>query len=228
MAAGEVVAEFVGHEDYQKRYGKRQAIQKRRRMAVSETEGLDESVERNGLIVRVGGGEMRPGEKGCEQRQKKQCGCKGERTSRRMQRDGLIIGGGRWRLGPRRRLRENGSAFFRFRRIHENLLGDGRVGVFQSLKFFAGLETNRFARRNADFFAGAGIAPDAGFSRLDAEDSEFAELDALAATERALQRFEDGFYGLLRFGAADVGLCHHSIYDVELDHNRLQCIRARC
>ena len=62
MAAGEVMAEFMGHENYKKRERERQAIQKRGRVKVSEAEGLEESVERGSLIVRIGSGEMRTGD----------------------------------------------------------------------------------------------------------------------------------------------------------------------
>jgi len=131
-------------------------------------------------------------------------------------------------VGPCGRLYEGGSALLWFLKAHKNLFGGRCGGVFQSLQFFAGLETHRLARRNADFFAGARIPSNAGLARLDAEDAEFAKFDALAAAQSALQRFEDGLDGLFRFRAADICLGHHSIYDVELDHTTLQESVARC
>lgn len=96
---------------------------------------------------------------------------------------------------------------------------------FDALEFFTGFETDGFAWGNVDFFAGAGIAADAGFARLDAEDAEAAELDALAAAESLLERFKNGFDGLLGLGAADESLGNNRIDDVQLDHTRLQLQR---
>jgi hypothetical protein len=89
------------------------------------------------------------------------------------------------------------------------------------LEFFAGFEANGFAGRDADFFAGAGVAADAGFAGLDAENAEAAEFDALAAAESLLQGIKNGFDGLLGFGAADESLGYNRIHDVQLDHTRL-------
>jgi len=47
-------------------------------------------------------------------------------------------------------------------------------------------------------------------------------------TLKTLEGLKDGFDGLLRFGAADVRLGDHCVYDVQLDHNRLQESVARC
>jgi len=102
------------------------------------------------------------------------------------------------------------------------------LGVFQALELFARLEADGFARRDANFFAGAGIAPDAGLAGLDAENAESAEFDALAAAERLLERFEDGFNGLFRFGAADICRGYHGVYNVQLDHASLLAVVARC
>jgi hypothetical protein len=89
------------------------------------------------------------------------------------------------------------------------------------LEFFAGFEADGFAGRDADFFAGAGVAADAGFAGLDAEDAEAAEFDALAAAESLLERIENGFNGLLGFGAADESFGDNRVDDVQLDHTRL-------
>jgi hypothetical protein len=89
------------------------------------------------------------------------------------------------------------------------------------LEFFAGFEADGFAGRDAYFFAGAGVAANAGFAGFNAEDAEAAELDALAAAECLLERFENRFDRLLGFGAADESLGHNRIHDVQLDHTRL-------
>jgi hypothetical protein len=95
------------------------------------------------------------------------------------------------------------------------------LGGFDTLKFFAGFEADGFAGRDTDFLAGAGVAADAGFAGLDAEDAEAAEFDALATAESLLEGFEDSFDGLLGFGAADESLGDNRIDDVQLDHTRL-------
>jgi len=100
-------------------------------------------------------------------------------------------------------------------------------GALEALEFLAGLEADGFAGRNVDFFTGAGITADAGLARLDAEDAEAAELDALAAAEGLLEGFEDGFDGLLGLGAADVRRRHDGVYDIELNHVFLQRL-GRC
>jgi hypothetical protein len=103
----------------------------------------------------------------------------------------------------------------------ERRIGLRLFGGFDALEFFAGFEADGFAGGDADFFAGTGVAADAGFAGLDAEDAEAAELDALAAAESLLEGFEDGFDGLLGFGAADESLGDNRIDDVQLDHTRL-------
>src|SRR5258707_7908429 len=98
---------------------------------------------------------------------------------------------------------------------------------FDSLQLFSRLEAHRLARRNVNLFAGARVAANTGLARLHAEDTKAPELDALAAAERTFQRLEDGFDSLLGLGAANVRRCHDSVYDIELDHMRLQQL-GRC
>ena len=101
------------------------------------------------------------------------------------------------------------------------------LGTLEALELFSGLEADGFAGRNVDFFPGAGIAADAGLARLDAEDAKAAELDALAAAEGLLERFENGFGGLLSLGAADVRRGDDGVYDVQLNHTSLRRIRGQ-
>jgi len=91
-------------------------------------------------------------------------------------------------------------------------------GGFHALEFFAGLEADGFAGRDVDFFAGAGVAADTGFAGLDTENTEAAELDALAAAESLLERLEDGFHRLFGLGAADHGFGDHRVDDIEFNH----------
>src|ERR1700742_2340614 len=101
-------------------------------------------------------------------------------------------------------------------------------GSFQTLQFFSGLEADRFARRNVHFFTGAWIAADAGLARLDAEDTEAAQLNALPAAECVFQRFEYRLDRLFRLGAADVGrrCVDDGIHNVQLDHTILPLVLA--
>ena len=72
---------------------------------------------------------------------------------------------------------------------------------------FAGFEAHGLARRNVDLFAGARIASDAGLARLDVEDAEAPQLDALAAAKRILQGLEDRLHGLLCLWCASRDVC---------------------
>jgi hypothetical protein len=86
--------------------------------------------------------------------------------------------------------------------------------LLERLQFFAGLEAHGFSRRDADLFAGTGIAPDASLSRLHAEYTEFAQLNPLAAPHGVLQRLKDSLHGLFGFCAADIRLCYDGIHNV--------------
>src|SRR5271167_1699275 len=56
--------------------------------------------------------------------------------------------------------------------------------LFNGLQLFARLKANRFPRRNVDFRAGAGIAPNSGLSRANREDTKAAQFDAVALGKR--------------------------------------------
>jgi len=91
----------------------------------------------------------------------------------------------------------------------------------KGLKFFAGLEPDGFARRNAHLLAGPGIPADAGLARFHIKNAESAKLDAVAATQGILHCLEDRLHGLFGFRAGYVRFLNDCIYDVELDHNGL-------
>jgi len=101
------------------------------------------------------------------------------------------------------------------------------LGAFETLEFFAGLEADGFAGRNVNFFTGTGIAADPGLARLDAEDAEAPELDALAAAKGLLERFENGFDGLLGLSTADTRRGDDGVYDVQLNHTSLRRFRGQ-
>ena len=72
-------------------------------------------------------------------------------------------------------------------------------GLCEDLEILAWLEANRFAGVDCDFGAGARVAADACLAGLDGEDAKAAKLDAVAAAEGRLHRFEDGVDCGLRF-----------------------------
>src|SRR5258708_17725681 len=129
---------------------------------------------------------------------------------------------------PRRYFQKWGNAPLSFRWGHNKIFGLACGRVFESLEFFPGLEAHRFSGGNADFFAGAGIAPDAGLPWLHAEYAELAQLDALPASHGVLQGLKDSLHGLLRFCAADVRLSYDCIHNIQLYHTVLPLYVARC
>src|SRR5262252_2799108 len=226
MTAGKIMSQFMRQKNCEERDGKGDSAEEKRRMLIGEAKGFKERIEGRGPVVSISGGKMSAGDERSEKREEEKSTGEDKRFHRRMGPSRFVVVAMAWKIGPRRGAQKNGSALFWFRRVHKVLFCSGRRGVFESLKFFAGLEANGFSRRDADLFAGAGIATNASFSGLDAEDAELAKFDALPAAEGALERLKDGFDGLLRFGAADVRLCDHCVYDVELDHNRPPRIRG--
>ena len=94
------------------------------------------------------------------------------------------------------------------------------VYLVEEVEVLAGLEAYGFAGDDADFGAGAGVAADAGFSRPYVEDSETAQLDALAVRQGALHAFEDGFDSHFGLGFSDSCFVYDFVDDVELDQGR--------
>jgi hypothetical protein len=209
----------MGQENRQESDGEGDSLEKKRGVVVGETKGFEESIERRSLIVSIRGSEMSAGDKRSEEGEEEKSGGENERSGGRVSASRFIVGAMAWESGPRS-AEKDGSTLIWFRWVHKDLFGCSRRGVFQPLELLAGLKANSFSGRDADFFAGAGIAADTGLSGFDAEDAELAKFDALPSAEGAFERLKDSFDGLLCFGAADVGLRDHSVYDVELDHNR--------
>ena len=86
------------------------------------------------------------------------------------------------------------------------------------MEFFTGLEANCLAGGDRDFSAGAGIATDPGLSRLDGEDTEASQFDAIALHQRSLHAFEDGVNSRFGFGAWQSGAFDNPLYQVLLNH----------
>jgi hypothetical protein len=92
------------------------------------------------------------------------------------------------------------------------------VELVEDLKVFAGLEANGLARGDGNFGARARIAADSGFTWLDGEDAEAAQLDAIVLAECLLHCIEDGIDGYLGLGAGKASAFHYSLDEILLDH----------
>lgn len=62
VSAGEVMAQLMREENGEKGKGERNACEKRSGMKIDEAERLKEGVERGGLVMGIGGGEVRTGD----------------------------------------------------------------------------------------------------------------------------------------------------------------------
>jgi hypothetical protein len=86
--------------------------------------------------------------------------------------------------------------------------------LIEEVEFFSWLEADGFARSDADFSSGAGIAADAGLARTDVENAEAAQLDTLSLGEGALEGFEYGIDGSFSLVALQAGALNHLVNDV--------------
>ncbi len=73
------------------------------------------------------------------------------------------------------------------------------------MQILAGFEADGFAGRNGDLGPGSGIAADPGFARLDGEDTEPAQLDAIALDEALFHGSEDDVDCSFSLGAHEPG-----------------------
>ncbi len=93
------------------------------------------------------------------------------------------------------------------------------------MKILSRLETDGFSRGDRDFGAGAWVASDARLARLDGEDAESAELNAVSFGERLLHGFEDRVYGGFGLGADEAGALDDSLDEVLFDQtDSLSCV----
>jgi len=100
MAARKKMAEFMGQKNGQESGREGKAGEKGYGIFVEQRECAEEFVERDGLIVSIGGGELRAGgEAGAQCKEKKRYG-EEQRFERRTRKDRDIISGGRWRGAP--------------------------------------------------------------------------------------------------------------------------------
>ncbi len=103
-------------------------------------------------------------------------------------------------------------------------MGAARAGArldLQRLEFLSRLEPDRLSRWDAHLLAGAGVAANPGFARLDVEDAESAQFDSLAASEGVLHGLENGFDRLFGSGPGNIRLLDDGVNNVEFDHSGL-------
>ena len=91
----------------------------------------------------------------------------------------------------------------------------------EKVKLFARLEAYGFAGSDGDFSAGARIATDTCFARLDGKDTEAAEFDAVTCDEGLLHAVEDGVHGRFCLGPWKACTFHNPLYKVLLNHEEL-------
>jgi len=108
-------------------------------------------------------------------------------------------------------LRENGANCIRFKETIR------RIASIQQVQLFTGLEAHSLSWGNRDFCSGAGITPNAGFSRFDGEDAEASQLNAVTLAKRLFHGLEDGIDGGFRFDTGKPSTFHNSLDEVLLD-----------
>jgi hypothetical protein len=90
-------------------------------------------------------------------------------------------------------------------------------GLAERLEILAGLKANGFAGSDGDFGAGARIATDSGFARLDGEDAKATQFDTVATAQSVLHRFKDSVHGGLCLGPWKAGAFNYPLDEVLFD-----------
>lgn len=88
----------------------------------------------------------------------------------------------------------------------------------QHVQVLSGFETNGLSGGDRHLVAGAGIAADPGFARLDGEDTEAAQFDPVTFDEALLHGVEDGVYGGLGFCAHKPCAIDNPLDEILFDH----------
>ena len=89
--------------------------------------------------------------------------------------------------------------------------------LLEVLELFTGFEAYGSAWGDVDLFAGAWVAADAGLARLDSEDAEAPQFDAVAVGERALHGCKDGVHGGFCLITGQSCAFHDALDEVLLD-----------
>ena len=90
--------------------------------------------------------------------------------------------------------------------------------LVQQVEFLAGLEPDRFAGRDANLGAGSGVAANTRFARLDGEDAESAQLNAVAAAKGGLHGLENDVYRSFSLSARETRTLDYPLNQILLDH----------
>ena len=100
------------------------------------------------------------------------------------------------------------------------------------MKFLAGFEADRFARSDADFSTGSGIAAYPGLSWPYVEDAKTSQLNAFTSGEGLFHALKDGVHRRLRFDARQASPLDYPLDEVLLDQGRftfpLKCTGKCC
>lgn len=90
VAAGKVMAEFMGEKDREKCNGEGKADEKADGIFVEESEGAEKFVERCGLVVGIGHGELRASGQASAEREKKERDGEDEGFTGRASKNGFV------------------------------------------------------------------------------------------------------------------------------------------
>src|SRR5262249_50770184 len=112
------------------------------------------------------------------------------------------------------------------RRPGEEIAEEGTL-FLNGLQFLAGLEADRFAGRDANFFTGTRIASDAGLARLDVENPEAPQFNPLATSQSRFQSVEHSLYGVFSLCARHAGIGDHRVHYIQLYHQFPRCQKRK-
>src|ERR1035438_1600651 len=90
----------------------------------------------------------------------------------------------------------------------------GPVSFGERMELLAGLEAHRFAGRDADLGARAGVAANPGFAGAHTENAKPAQLDALTGRQSFFQPLEDRIHRSFSLGAGQPCALDHVMNDV--------------
>jgi hypothetical protein len=106
--------------------------------------------------------------------------------------------------------------------LNEEMVFKNTFLRFKLLQFLAGFKSHDSAWRNHYFLSGARISAHSGFARAHGENSEAAQLNAIAAAHRVFQRLDHSFHGVFGFRIAHASCRYNGFHDVNFDHAGLR------
>jgi len=105
----------------------------------------------------------------------------------------------------------------RAKNVNAKKIEPRRKNSVEKVQFFSWLEADSASGSNRHLGAGAGIASDAGFARLYAEDAKSAQLDAVACGQSILHAEEDRIDSGLCLDPGKAGAFGNFMYHVLFD-----------